>query len=203
MNGLLLVLSGPSGAGKSTICRELSLKCPGLKISTSMTTRPPRHGEREGDNYFFVTSEEFNRRINEGYFLEWAKIYGHYYGTPSDKVEESLNAYRDVLLEIDVQGALQVRHKFPAAVLIFVAPPSLAELQDRIVNRGTEEQSIIEERLEVARKELGAYRSYDYMVINDNVHHATNKVMSIVNAERLRVSRWHELWEERFGGMST
>ncbi len=189
MSGLLIVMSGPSGVGKSTICRELVSRQSGLKISTSMTTRPPRHGEVDGESYFFVTENEFKKRIDEGFFLEWARIYGYYYGTPYDKVKQSLEEGWNVLLEIDVQGALQVREMFEEAVLIFVSPPSVEDLEKRIKERGTEEGGVIEERLRVAHEELKAYHRYDYMVVNGELGEVVNQVSSIIVAEQCRVSR--------------
>ncbi len=187
MSGLLVVLSGPSGVGKSTICGELVTKHPGITISTSMTTRPSRPGEKEGEDYFFVTREEFEQRIKDGYFLEWARVHGNYYGTPYDKVREKMAEGWDVLLEIDVQGALQVRNVFKEAVLIFVAPPSWQELETRIKERGTEEGEVVNERLRVACEEMKACSSYDYLVVNESLEEVVDKVASIVIAERCRV----------------
>ncbi len=200
MSGLLLVVSGPSGVGKSTVCRYLVNSLPEVEVSVSMTTRPPREGEKEGINYYFVSEGDFKSRIKTGFFLEWAKIYGNFYGTPLDKVEKRLQQGKDVILEIDVQGALQVRNKYPSAVLVFVAPPSFEELTRRIVGRGTEKEKLVEERLEVARDELKAYQSYDYMVINDDLETSAGKIKSILTAEKCRVYRHHQWWEEKFGG---
>lgn len=174
---------------------------PEISISTSMTTRPPRPGEVEGENYHFVTKEDFKSKIKQEHFLEWALVHDHFYGTPSEKIVEHLRDNKDVLLEIDVQGALQVRHKFPRAVLIMVAPPTLEELKKRIVSRGTEEKRLVEKRMEVAYNELSVYDKYDYLIINETVKESVQKVLSIINAEKCRVSRLHELWNDKFGGL--
>lgn len=187
--GLLLVLSGPSGVGKGTVNRHLLTLKPFLKLSVSMTTRPPRPGEVEGQEYFFSKPALFRRLIREDAFLEWAKVHGYLYGTRRDTVVETLARGVDLLLEIDVQGAHQVRRRMPEAVLIFLAPPSMEALQERICKRGTEDAARIRQRLKVAHREMEAYHTYDYLVVNDQVERAAAAVSAIIEAENCRVNR--------------
>ncbi|MGB9886232.1 MAG: guanylate kinase [Moorellales bacterium] len=199
--GLLLVISGPSGAGKGTVCRELRRRIPSLKYSVSATTRPPRPGEQQGVDYFFVDDQEFVRLREEGQLLEWARVHSHYYGTPLAPVLEALAAGQDILLEIDVQGALQVKHRLPEAVTVFLLPPSYEELRRRLVGRGTENEEQIRHRLEVARAEVRQVARYDYVVINDQVALATNRIEAIIIAEKCRPARLaDELWLEGNSG---
>ncbi len=200
-NGLLIVLSGPSGVGKGTV-RKALFETPGhnLTYSISMTTRKPRVGEVDGEDYYFVTREEFEKRIAEGKFLEYAEFVGNYYGTPMDKVEENIAAGKEVVLEIEVEGAKQVKAKKNDAVFVFIAPPSFAALHDRLRRRGTEAPEIINERLAKARRELKLINDYDYIVINDDVDNAANRIMAIIRAEHARTKRsaegYIELLEE-------
>lgn len=187
--GLLIVLSGPSGVGKGTVCAALRKACPNLVYSVSATTRPPRPGEKEGVNYFFKTREEFERMIERGELLEWAEYVGNYYGTPRRFVEEMLEAGKDVLLEIEVQGAMQVKRQYPEGVFIFLVPPSMEELRRRILGRGTEGDAVITERLEAARAELAMMAEYDYVVVNDTVENACERIRAIVTAEHCRRDR--------------
>ncbi|MBC7104802.1 MAG: guanylate kinase [Firmicutes bacterium] len=189
MPGLLLVVSGPSGAGKGTVCRLLRAREPQLWYSISATTRPPRRGEVAGRDYLFVSKEEFEDLIARGAFLEWARVYGHYYGTPRAPVEAALQEGKDVLLEIDTQGALQVKNKYPAAILVFLLPPSLSELQARITRRGTDTEEAIRARLEAASAELAYIYAYDYAVTNDDVEEAVRKIQAIMVAEKCRVGK--------------
>ncbi|MFO7247746.1 MAG: guanylate kinase [Bacillota bacterium] len=194
--GLLIVLSGPSGVGKGTVCAALRKLCPNLVYSVSATTRPPRPGEQEGVNYFFKTREEFERMIEQGELLEWAEYVGNYYGTPRRFVEEMLAQGKDVLLEIEVQGAMQVKRQFPDGVFIFLVPPSMEELRRRIHGRGTEGSGAITERLETARAELAMMAEYDYVVVNDSVEHACERIRAIVTAEHCRRDRLMPLYQK-------
>lgn len=190
---LLVVLSGPSGAGKGTLCRALLLAMPGLRYSVSATTRPPRPGEVEGENYFFVRPDRFREMREAGEFLEWAEVYGHCYGTPRRAVEEMLARGEDVILEIDIQGALQVKRIFPQGVYIFVAPPSLEELARRITGRGADSPEAIARRLASAGEELTHVSQYDYVVVNDRVEDAVAKLRAIIVAEKCRSFRLQHL----------
>jgi len=181
--GLLIVLSGPSGVGKGTVRKELfSQDDTAFEYSISMTTRQPREGEVDGVDYFFKTKEEFEQLIEEGKLLEYAQFVGNYYGTPVDYVRETLEQGKDVFLEIEVQGARQVREKFPEALFIFLAPPSLTELKNRIVGRGTETEEVIINRLQTAKEEIEMMDLYDYVVENDTVQSACDKIKAIVVA---------------------
>jgi len=188
--GLLIVLSGPSGVGKGTVRKELfSQPNTNYEYSISMTTRKPREGEVDGVDYFFKSHEEFEQLIGEGRLLEYASYVGNYYGTPLDYVNETLDAGRDVFLEIEVQGASQVREKVPDGLFIFLAPPSLSELQQRLVGRGTETDDVIASRILAARQELEMMNLYDYVVENDEVQLACERVNAIVAAEHCRRER--------------
>ena len=179
---ILLVLAGPSGVGKGTLCREI-LKTGRFSLSVSCTTRPPREGEREGESYFFLKREEFLSRIQKGDFLEYDEHFGNFYGTPKSFVEEKLLG-GDVLLEIDVVGALTVKKNYPKALLVFVEPPSIEELKRRIYGRGSESEEKIEERLSRAAFELKKREEFDYSVVNDNLSVAAREIINIVNRER-------------------
>ena len=187
--GLLVVISGPSGAGKGTICKQLVMEMSYLKVSVSATTRKPRQGEAEGISYYFIDEEEFINRINKGEFLEYAKVYGNYYGTPKEEVFKQLKAGNDIILEIDIQGALQVKKNYPKGVFIFILPPSLTELKNRIVGRGTDSKEGILRRMECAYDELNYAFEYDYVVLNDHVEEATEKIKHIILAEKNRAIR--------------
>lgn len=187
--GFLLVISGPSGVGKGTVLHDLMNTQKNLVYSVSVTTRKQRPGEIEGVSYFFKSHEEFEKMIEEDKFLEYAKVHDNYYGTPKDFVEEKINEGKIVILEIDVQGALNVKKNIDNGVYIFLAPPSLSELKNRIVNRGTETESDINLRMHNARKELSYIKDYDYLVINDHLNSAINLVNEIINAEKHKVFR--------------
>ena len=188
--GLLVVISGPSGVGKGTV-RQALFQREGhdLVYSVSMTTRKPRVGEENGREYYFVTEEEFKERISEGKFLEYTQFVGNYYGTPLDKVNEHLENGKEVVLEIEVDGAGQVRSKMPDGVFIFVAPPTMADLKKRLKRRGTESDEVINERFEKAKREIGLADLYDYIVVNDTVENAADKIMAIIRSEHAKTTR--------------
>ena len=187
--GLLIVVSGPAGAGKGTLCQELRRQNPDMRFSVSTTTRSPRPGEVEGIHYYYRTHDEFLLMRERGELLEWAEYVGNYYGTPRFAVEESLQAGYDVVLEIEIKGAMQVKKNYPQGVFIFIVPPSMSILSERIHNRGTEPEEIIQKRLAQAIEELGYVSEYDYVVVNDEVPLAVDKLQSILKAEKCRVKR--------------
>ena len=193
--GLLIVLSGPSGVGKGTVRKELfSQADTNYEYSISMTTRNAREGEVDGVDYFFKTRDEFEALIEEGGLLEHAEFVGNYYGTPLAYVNETLDAGRDVFLEIEVQGAKQIREKAPNALFIFLAPPSLSELKARLVGRGTEPDDIIAKRIATAEAELEMMSRYEYVVENDEVENACDKINAIIKAEHCRRERVEKIY---------
>ncbi|MGE4283330.1 MAG: guanylate kinase [Clostridia bacterium] len=194
--GLLIIVSGPSGAGKGTICKTLVERNANVFLSVSATTRAPRAGEAEGVSYFFKTEEQFKEMIAKDEILEWAAFCNNYYGTPKQSVDQMLEAGKDVILEIEVQGALKVRSKYPEGVYIFVLPPSMEELKKRITNRATEKQEIINERLNTARLEFTHINKYNYIIVNDTVDDAVRKLESIITAEKCRIERNTEIIKE-------
>ncbi|GAE33895.1 guanylate kinase [Halalkalibacter akibai] len=194
--GLLIVLSGPAGVGKGTVCAALREENTSVQYSVSATTRSPRAGEQNGVNYFFKTREQFEKMIEQDQLLEWAEYVGNYYGTPIEYVRETLESGQDIILEIEVQGALKVRERFPEGVFIFLMPPSLAELRSRIVGRGTETEDIINKRMTVAREEIEMMKKYDYVVENDEVHLAVNRIKAIVTAEHCKRERLIEKYKQ-------
>lgn len=185
--GLLFVVSGPSGAGKGTICKRLKDKL-NIDLSVSMTTREPRPGEAEGVSYHYVTKDKFTKILDEGGFMEYALVFGNYYGTPKESVMQSLKKGRDVVLEIDIQGAMQIRKTSPDAVFIFILPPSMSELRKRITGRGSETEDAINMRLGKALKEVSYIDKYDYCVVNGELNEAVERVAAIIKAEHSRVS---------------
>ncbi|MDW7738730.1 MAG: guanylate kinase [Bacillota bacterium] len=187
--GILIIISGPSGVGKGTVCRQLMEIREKLNLSISTTTRSPRPGEKEGREYNFTDIKTFKEMIKNGAFLEWANVHDHYYGTRLDSVNKVISTGGDLILEIDVQGAAQVRKKTPGSVSIFLAPPSLEALEKRITGRGTENQARIKQRLITARREMEAFNLYDYVVVNDTVEQAAELIGSIIDAEKCRVTR--------------
>ncbi|MGL4818993.1 MAG: guanylate kinase [Bacilli bacterium] len=188
--GLLIVLSGPSGVGKGTVRKALfSESHSRLHYSISMTTRNPREGEVDGVDYFFRTRDHFEQMIGEERLLEYAEFVGNYYGTPIDYVEQTLAEGKDVLLEIEVQGAMKVKKVFPEALFIFLAPPSLEELRSRITGRGTETEGVINDRMQMAREEIEMMDNYDYVVENDRIEDAKDRIKAIITAEHLKRER--------------
>ena len=191
-HGLLVVISGPSGVGKSTVVRRLFKIKPGLSMSISSTTRPPRPGEEHGRHYFFITQEEFDLRVKQNQFLEWAKVHGCYYGTPRKFIEAELNMGQVVILEVDVQGAASIKRfveegKLKAsAVFIFLIPPSVDILAFRLKKRKTEDEELVNYRLRAAIAELQVMEKYDYIVVNDKVESAAEKIKAIINVEKER-----------------
>lgn len=187
--GTLYVISGPSGVGKGTIVKELLATEPLVRVSVSVTTRPPRSGEVEGQSYFFRSPAEFERLIQADELLEYARFGAHWYGTPRQFVEEQLAAGFDVILEIEVQGGIQVREKLPGGVYIFVLPPSFESLAERLRNRRSESADVVEARLRIAESEMGHVSAYDYQVVNDDLNTAVKKFQAIFAAQRCRVYR--------------
>ncbi|WP_138203283.1 guanylate kinase [Haloimpatiens lingqiaonensis] len=195
--GLLIVISGPSGTGKGTICKEV-LKRNDFWLSVSATTRSPRKGEQHGKEYYFLTKEEFEAKIEERDFLEYAHVYNNYYGTPKSNVIEKLEKGKDVILEIDIQGAINVKKAYSEAILIFILPPSYEELKNRIVNRGTETEESLKTRLESANREIECSKEYDYVVVNDTVDAAVRRVESIILAEKCKLKKMQSLIYDKF-----
>lgn len=188
--GLLLVVSGPSGTGKGTICKDIVAKHEAINLSISATTRNPRIGEVEGKSYFFKTKEEFEAMVDRGEFLEHAMIYDNYYGTPKKAILDELDKGRDVILEIEMQGAMQIKEVYPQAVFIFVLPPSLQELRNRIVGRGTETEEQIEKRFNSAYDEIKLLGDYDYFIFNNIVEKSSEEILNILEVEKNKVSRY-------------
>jgi guanylate kinase len=183
--GKVVIVSGPSGVGKSTICKKVAERLNNIYLSVSVTTRPKSKAEVDGRDYWFVTENEFRRRINEGLFLEYAELFGHLYGTPKDKVRQALQKGRDVILEIDVQGAKQVKRIYKDAVMIFIFPPSQKELAERMKRRGRDDIQNAEERLEGASGEIAAaWQYYKHMVINEDLKQAVKEVIEIIRQNK-------------------
>ena len=186
MRGQLVVVSAPSGAGKTTIIEQVRDRMGPIGYSVSHTTRKPRQGEKDGVHYHFVSVEAFESMIKEGAFVEWAKVYGHYYGTSRKALEEGIQKGVDILLDLDPVGAKNIKKQFPEAILIFIVPPSLAILEERLRNRGTDSQEVVAQRLERAREEVSEAAYYDYIVVNDDLEDAVADVMAIIRAGRCR-----------------
>lgn len=191
--GFLLIISGPAGTGKGTVCKELLKRNKDIVFSVSATTRQPRVGEVDGVNYYFITKEKFESMIENDEFLEYAYVHTNYYGTPKKFVLDQIEKGEIVLLEIDVQGAMQIKKNFSEAVFIFLLPPTMEELKNRIVKRGTETEEDINRRYENAFKELDFVGNYDYFVINDVVEDAVADIEAIIRAEKLRVKRHSDI----------
>lgn len=192
-NGMLIVVSGPSGAGKDTICNRLIDEVDNIWISVSMTSRSPRGNEIEGKDYFFVTKEEFEQRKNNDEFLEYAIYNNNYYGTPKDKINDYLKAGIDVILVIDIQGALNIKKLVPSALFIFIMPPDMRTLKKRLIDRKTETKEKVIDRFKTAYNEINNFKKYNYVVVNDEVINATNKVKAIIMAEKCRIDRIEDI----------
>ena len=190
--GLLIVVSGPSGAGKDSVCNLVKEKNNNMWISISCTSREKRKGEEDGINYFYLTKEEFENKIKNNDFLEYAIYNNNYYGTPLYKIEENLNKGIDVVLVIEVQGALKVKKIYPDAIFLFILPPSMEELRNRLIKRGTESTEKILERFKTAYKEINEISKYNYVIVNNILDEAVSKMQSIIVAERCRVDRIEE-----------
>ncbi len=193
--GILFVVSGPSGVGKTSMIKSILSEIEDTVFSVSCTTRPKRPDEVDGEDYFFVSEEEFKKMIEKDEFLEWARVHGHLYGTPRKFVEDTVNKGKDVILDIDVQGALSVKKKAKDAVYIFIAPPSMEDLRKRLEKRKTEDKEAMERRLEDARWELQLIEEFDYLIINRDLKEAINDLKSIIRSERLRTVRQREVVE--------
>ena len=187
--GTLFVVSAPSGAGKTTLCREIRLRLPDLAYSVSVTTRPPRPGEIDGVDFRFVGEPEFRAMLGAGELAEWATVHGNLYGTRARALEDALAAGRDVLLDIDTQGAAQLRARYPDAVLIFIVAPSVKELEQRLRERRSDANVEIERRLVRAREEIALWRRYDYLIVNRDVKDAVEQLAAVIQAERCRTTR--------------
>lgn len=190
-NGYLFVVSAPSGCGKTTIVTRVMRGMRGIRRSVSITTRRPRHGEANRKDYFFVSEQTFKNKVRRGEFLEWAQNFGYYYGTPRRNVLNRLKI-GDVLLTIDVKGAAQVKRKMPDSVLIFIAPPSIGELKKRLAGRGTDGRAQMAHRLAIAKKEMAYSKRYDYIIVNDRLDDAVEKVKSVITAKRCEVPKQHK-----------
>ena len=188
--GIIFILSAPSGTGKTTVCQLLKQKLPNLKLSISHTTREPREGETKDKDYHFISQKQFEKKIQNGEFLEWAKVFNNYYGTASESISRHLNKGEDVLIELDVQGAQSLRKINYKAVFIFIMPPSLKELEVRLNKRGTENANKIQYRLEVSKKEIQQSILYDYILTNIDVEETANNLQSIITGEQFRKERY-------------
>lgn len=194
--GTLMVVSGPAGVGKGTVCKKFLKDNPEVKLSVSATTRSPRPGEKNGREYFFLSKEEFEEKIRTDNLLEYVTFVDNYYGTLKSAVEEKLAAGEDVLLEIEIEGAMNVKKKFPDSVLVFVVPPSFDELIDRLIGRGTESPEVVERRLNRAKEEFKCIENYDYVLLNDDIKDAAQRLKTILEAEKMKVYRNKMLIEE-------
>jgi len=198
--GLLVVISGPSGVGKGTVRKALfDMKGHNLTYSVSMTTKQMREGERDGVDYYFVSKEDFQQKIKDGKLLEYAEFVGNYYGTPLDKVNEQLDNGNEVVLEIEVEGAQQVKQKMPDCVMIFIVPPGKEALYERLKSRGTESEEVIQKRINKANREFKKAHLYDYIVVNDEVSNAADRIMAIIRAEHAKTERSIHKYMELIG----
>lgn len=186
--GNLFIVSAPSGAGKSSLIKALTEKHQDMQVSVSHTTRKERPGEKNAVHYHFVTVDEFQSHINKGHFLEWAEVFGNFYGTSKVAIEEMLNQGIDVFLDIDWQGAQQIREQFPEVISIFIAPPSRRELEKRLYQRGQDNEEVIKQRMEQARSEISHYPEFDYMLVNDDFEQCLNELITLVLSQRLKLT---------------
>ena len=194
--GLLVVFSGPSGSGKGTVLKEAMKKCENLQLSVSVTTRAHREGEVDGVDYIFYSQEQFKELVSQNGFLEWACFCENYYGTPRARIEALLSEGKDVVLEIEVQGAMKIREKCPDAVLIFNLPPSMEELKNRLEGRNTDAPEVIAKRLEIAVWEISQAKKYDYVLVNDTVDNAANTLLAVIEGEKCNINRNEKLLAE-------
>jgi guanylate kinase len=195
--GILFIISAPSGTGKTTLCKQLTSTVPGLWHSISYTTRKPRPGEEQGREYFFIEEPEFQEMIHRNEFVEWARVYGNLYGTPRKTLTDQIERGIDVLLEIDVQGAIQVKKKFEDAVAIFILPPSMQVLRSRLQNRASDTPDEILRRLQKVKEEVWSYREYAYVVRNEDLSQSLRELESVFLAERLKTKRLNMAWLEK------
>lgn len=194
--GGVFIISGPSGSGKDTLLCELFKKYPEIQFSISSITRDMREGEKPGEKYNFVTREAFEKMIKEDKLLEYNVYVGNYYGTPREPVEAAVNAGRDIFIEVDVNGAANIRKKLPDAVSIFIMPPSYEELRNRLYGRGTEEEQVIKQRMETALCEMRRAEEYDYIIVNDDIKEAVDDIISVVSSSRLKTERQKHIINE-------
>jgi guanylate kinase len=192
--GSLFVVSAPSGAGKTTLCRRAGVELRGLMHSVSYTTRAPRPGEMPDMHYTFVDHDKFHTMVADGEFIEWAEVHGNFYGTSKGRIEAIVNGGNDVILDIDVQGARHIREQYSESILIFVLPPSLPALEQRLFNRMSDSAEVIERRLKKAREEISEYKYYDYVIVNDLFDEAFGVFASIITAERNRIAKVDHQW---------
>ena len=189
IKGQIYVISGPSGVGKSTVVKDVISSDEKIILSVSATTRNIRTGEKEGINYYYKTVDEFKSMISNNEFMEWAEFCGNYYGTPKEKVFKAVEDGFDIILEIETQGAMKIMEEFPETQFIFIAPPSLEELEKRLRSRGTETEEVVLKRLNEAKRELSLAKKYDYIVINNTVPQVVNDILTIINADRFKTKR--------------
>jgi len=181
---LVIIVSAPSGSGKTTIINHLLEKMPGVKRSVSYTTRPPREGEKQEEDYIFLSREEFEKRIEKGELLEWEENFGHYYGTSKAQLDEAIEKKEDLILSIDVKGARKVREKIPESISIFVMPPSVEELRSRLEGRNTDQETDVSQRLKESEREIASSDEYDYVIVNEEIEKAVDELYSIIEKER-------------------
>lgn len=194
--GLIIIVSAPSGAGKTSICDALIKQDKNIVYSVSTTTRQPRTGEKNGKEYFFVDDKTFKSMVNKNMFAEWAEVHGHFYGTSKKTIEDTINKGKDVLLDIDVQGALKIKKQYKDALMIFITAPTLKVLKERLIKRNKDSSAVIKTRLNNAKKELTYLPKYDYLILNDKLDKSIENVKSVINAERLSIKRNKKNLEE-------